>query len=137
MYSIVRENDFTNYLNDLYTIEGFKPDYIVIDYILITAPNSKQMAQGDNSYAKFKVVTEEMRNLAVQFECPVFTAAQINRNGMGDKGGTKGVVTAKGLSESRAILDTADYLLMINQTDSEQNIKFILIKTEMVHLVIL
>lgn len=115
-------NDFTNYLNDLYTIEGFKPDYIVIDYILITAPNSKQMAQGDNSYAKFKVVTEEMRNLAVQFECPVFTAAQINRNGMGDKGGTKGVVTAKDLSESRAILDTADYLLIINQTDSEKKL---------------
>ena len=80
------------------------------------------MAQGDNSYAKFKVVTEEMRNLAVQFECPVFTAAQINRNGMGDKGGTKGVVTAKDLSESRAILDTADYLLIINQTDSEKKL---------------
>lgn len=111
-------NDFANYLMDLYTIEGFKPDFIVIDYILITATNSKR--NDDNMYSYYKTVSEEMRNLACQFECPVFTAAQINRNGMGDKGGTKGVVTAKDLSESRGILDTADYCLIINQTDSEK-----------------
>ena len=107
---------------DLYTIEGFKPDYIVIDYILITAPNSKVLAQGDNSYSKYKTVSEEMRNLSAQFECPVFTAAQINRNGMGDKGGSKGLVTSKDLAESRGILDTADYLLIINQTDTEKKL---------------
>lgn len=115
-------NDFANYLMDLYTIEGFKPDYIVIDYILITAPNSKVLAQGDNSYSKYKTVSEEMRNLSAQFECPVFTAAQINRNGMGDKGGSKGLVTSKDLAESRGILDTADYLLIINQTDTEKKL---------------
>jgi len=114
-------NDFANYLMDLYTIEGYKPDYIVIDYILITAPNSRILAQGDNSYSKYKTVTEEMRNLAAQFECPVFTAAQINRNGMGEKGGTKGLVTSKDLSESRGILDTADYLLIINQNEMEKS----------------
>lgn len=111
-------NDFANYLMDLYATEGFKPDFIVIDYILITSTNNKR--NDDNMYAYYKTVTEEMRNLATQFNCPVFTAAQINRNGMGDKGGTKGVVTSKDLSESRAILDTADYLLIINQTDSEK-----------------
>jgi replicative DNA helicase len=61
-----------------------------------------------------------MRNLAMQFECPVFSAAQINRAGMGDKGGTKGLVTSKDLSESRGILDTSDYLIIINQTDVEK-----------------
>lgn len=113
-------NDFANYLMDLYTVEGFKPDFIIIDYILITATNNKKM--DDNMYSYYKIVTEEMRNLAAQFQCPVFTAAQINRNGMGDKGGTKGVVTSKDLSESRGILDTADYLLIINQTDSEKKL---------------
>lgn len=113
-------NDFANYLMDLYTIEGFKPDFIIIDYILITATNSKR--NDDNMYSYYKTVSEEMRNLSGQFGCPVFTAAQINRNGMGDKGGTKGVVTSKDLSESRGILDTADYCLIINQTDSEKKI---------------
>jgi replicative DNA helicase len=106
---------------DLYTIEGFVPDFIVIDYILITAANSVKRGE-DNSYTYNKIVAEEMRNLAVQFNCPVFTAAQINRNGMGDKGGTKGVVTSKDLAESRGILDTADYLLIINQTDTEKKL---------------
>ena len=114
-------NDFANYLMDLYTIEGFVPDFIVIDYILITAANSVRRGE-DNSYTYNKIVAEEMRNLAVQFNCPVFTAAQINRNGMGDKGGTKGVVTSKDLAESRGILDTADYLLIINQTDTEKKL---------------
>ena len=68
-------------------------------------------------YSYYKIVAEEMRNLASQFECPVFTAAQINRNGIG---GTKGLVTSKDLSESRGILDTADYLLIINQNESEK-----------------
>ena len=63
-----------------------------------------------------------MRNLSVQFECPVFSAAQINRSGMGEKGGTKAIVTSKDLSESRAILDTCDYCLIINQTDAEKKL---------------
>jgi replicative DNA helicase len=104
---------------DLYTITGFKPDYIVIDYILITAANN--MTSNENMYSYYKIVAEEMRNLAVQFNCPVFTAAQINRNGMGEKGGTKGLVTSKDLAESRGILDTADYLLIINQNEMEKN----------------
>ena len=111
-------NDFANYLMDLYTIEGFKPDFIVIDYILITAANNVKRGE-DNSYTYNKIVAEEMRNLAMQFECPVFTACQLNRNSQVD-GGTKALVTSKDLSESRAILDTADYLMVINQTPAEK-----------------
>lgn len=111
-------NDFANYLMDLYTIEGYKPDFIIIDYILITATNNRKT--DENMYSYYKIVTEEMRNLAAQFECPVFTAAQINRNGMGDRGGTKGLVSSKDLAESRGILDTADCLLIINQTEMEK-----------------
>ncbi len=111
-------NDFAAYLMDIAATENYVPDYIVIDYILITAANNKGME--DNTYNYYKAVAEEMRNLGSQFGCPVFTAAQINRNGMGDKGGTKAVVTAKDLSESRGILDTADYLFIIQQTDQEK-----------------
>ena len=73
-------------------------------------------------YQRSKYVAEELRNLANQFECPVFSASQINRSGMGDKGGTKGMVTSKDLAESRAILDTADALIVINQTDTEKKL---------------
>ena len=114
-------NDFANYLMDLYTLEGFKPDFIIVDYILITAPNSKKVSD-DNMYSKNKIVAEELRNLGAMFDCPVFSASQVNREGMGDKGGTKALVTSKNLSESRGILDTADNLLVINQTDAEKKL---------------
>ena len=114
-------NDFANYLMDLYTIEGFKADFIIIDYILITAANSLRRGD-DNSYGYNKAVAEEMRNLAMQFDVPVFSAAQINRNGQGDKGGTKAIVTSKDLAESRGILDTCENLLIIQQTDAEKKL---------------
>lgn len=113
-------NDFANYLMDLYTIEGFKPDFIVIDYILITAANNIKRGE-DNSYTYNKIVAEEMRNLAMQFECPVFSAAQLNRNSQ-ENVGTKALVTSKDLAESRGILDTSDYLLVINQTANEKKL---------------
>ena len=114
-------NDFANCLMNLYTVEGFVPDYIVIDYILITATNNRQM-DSTNSYGYYKAVSEEMRNLGIQFNCPVFSAAQLNRDSQGEKTGTKALVTSKNLSESRGILDTCDYLMIINQTDSEKKI---------------
>lgn len=113
-------NDFANYLMDLYTIEGFKPDFIVIDYILITAANNIKRGD-DNSYTYNKIVAEEMRNLAMQFEAPVFSAAQLNRNSQ-ENVGTKALVTSKDLAESRGILDTSDYLLVINQTANEKKL---------------
>lgn len=115
-------NDFDAYLNDLYTIEGFKPDVIVVDYILITATNNKR-GDSENSYKYYKTVTEELRNLGIKWECPVFSAAQLNRGAQAENGaGTKAVVTAKDLSESRGILDTVDYCLIINQTAQEKAI---------------
>ena len=112
-------NDFEAYLNDLYPIEGFKPDFIIVDYILITATNKN--GDSENSYKYYKTVSEELRNLGIKFNCPVFTAAQLNRNAMSEKASsTKSVVTAKDLSESRGILDTVDYCLIINHDDAEK-----------------
>jgi hypothetical protein len=112
-------NDFAAALGDLKTYENWEPDSIYIDYTLICAANDKSMDRNDK-YMYYKTVSEEMRNLGVQFECPVFTAAQINREGMGDKGGSKGMITSKDISESRGIIDTADYVLIIQQTAAEK-----------------
>lgn len=114
-------NDFDAYLTDLKSATGFVPDYIVIDYILITSTNSKK-SDSEQSYKYYKTVSEEMRNLGVKWKCPVFTAAQLNREAQAENGGTKKVVGSRSLSESRGILDTADYCLIINQTDEEKKL---------------
>lgn len=111
---------FSAYLNDLKSMTGFSPDLILIDYILITSANDKKLAASDNSYGYYKTVSEEMRNLGAELNVPVFSATQINREGMNNKGGSNAVVTSKDLSQSRGILDTVDNLFIIQQTAAEK-----------------
>lgn len=112
-------NDMSAILNDLKTYEGWVPDLILVDYILITKSNDRRM-DSSNTYKYYKTVTEELRNLAVEWKCPLITAVQLNREAMGDKGGSKAVVTSKDISESRGVLDTADYVFIIEQTEAEK-----------------
>lgn len=112
-------NDISAILNDLATYHGWKPDLILVDYILITSTNDKRKDSSD-TFKYYKTVTEELRNVAVEFDCPLITACQLNRDAMGEKGGSKKVVTSKDISESRGVLDTADYLLILEQTEEEK-----------------
>lgn len=112
-------NDLLAHINDLSMYKGWKPDFIVVDYLLIMSTNDKKRSS-DDSYRYFKVVSEELRNIAKILEIPVVTAAQINREGMSDRGGTKSVITPKEISESRGILDTVDFFSSIIQTSKHR-----------------
>ena len=74
----------------------------------------------DNSYKFYKTVAEEYRNLCIEFDCPGLNAIQINRSGMDEKGGSKNITTSKDVSESRGVLDTADFFATINQTQKDR-----------------
>lgn len=54
---------------------GVKPDAIIIDYLNLIAPPSN----GLNSYEGIKQITESVRALSYNFECPVITATQATR----------------------------------------------------------
>lgn len=112
-------NDMAGIIQDLIVYENFTPDLILVDYILITSTNNKSRDSND-TYKYYKTVSEELRNLAVEFSCPVVTACQINRAGMGEKGGSKATLTSKDISESRGVIDSADYVLMIEQTAEDK-----------------
>lgn len=112
-------NDMSAILKDLHTYNNFTPDLILVDYIAITAANDRRL-DPSNSFKYYKTVSEELRNLGKEFNCPVISASQLNREAMGDKGGSKAVVSAKSLAESRGVLDTADTLLIIEQTDQDK-----------------
>ena len=112
-------SDMSAFMSDLVMYKNFKPDLVIVDYILITKTNSDDIS-AENTYKYYKKVTEELRNLGVEWEVPVITAAQINREGMGETGGSKAVVTSKSGSESRGILDTADYYSVIVQTSQDK-----------------
>jgi len=115
----ISSNDIIAHVNDLILYSKWKPDVIIVDYILIMLANDKRMTN-DSPYKYYKTVTEELRNVAKLFKVPILTACQINREGQADNGGSKALVTAKNISESRGILDTVDYFLTINQTAQEK-----------------
>ncbi len=111
--------DMSAFINDLVMYKNFTPDLIVIDYILIAKTDSNDISP-ENTYKYYKKVAEEFRNLGVEWNVPVVSATQINREGMGDSGGSKAVLTSKSGSESRGILDTADYYSVIIQTAQDK-----------------
>jgi replicative DNA helicase len=115
----VSSNDLMAHINDLWMYKKFKPDIIVVDYILIMRTNDK-MLSSENSYKYYKTVTEELRNIAKDLYIPILTATQINREGMADRGGSKSTLTGKDISESRGIYDTVDTFVPIVQTAADK-----------------
>jgi replicative DNA helicase len=70
-------NHFRMYLREL-SIRDIKPDILMVDYInLMKAANRG----GDNLYSSVKRITEELRALSFEFEVPVLSVSQLNREG--------------------------------------------------------
>ena len=89
---------------------GFKPDFIVVDYLGLMNPNGKSFS--DNSYGKLKSVAEELRAVAVKLNVPVFSAVQVNRSGYEDS-----EIGLEKTSDSMGIPMTADIMIMVSRTE--------------------
>ncbi len=74
-------SNFRHLLNELRIKQSFVPDIIYIDYLNICASSRLKMGAGVNSYSYVKAIAEELRGLAVEFNVPIFTATQTNREG--------------------------------------------------------
>lgn len=115
----VSSNDLLSHLNDLEMYDNWKPDLIVVDYLLIMNTNDRRL-DPSNSYKYYKTITEELRNIAKEYDVPILSAVQINREGMGDGGGSKAITTSKNISESAGIFHTVDVFITINQTAKDK-----------------
>ena len=69
---------FKSLLNELYLKKSFKPDVVFIDYLNICS-SSRYTGNLSNPYVYVKLITEELRGLAVEYNVPIFTATQTNR----------------------------------------------------------
>lgn len=70
---------FRHLIMDLKLKKNFKPDVIVVDYMGICG--SALAPKGANSYEFLKTVAIELRALGQEFNCRVFTAMQVNKEG--------------------------------------------------------
>lgn len=66
-----------SYLRELEAVHGFKPDFVIVDYIDLMA--SVQKHSGDNMFTKDKFVTEEVRAIGFDFDCLMISASQLGR----------------------------------------------------------
>lgn len=104
-------------LQELRSKQRFTPDIIFIDYLSICASSRVKMGASINSYTYNKSIAEELRGLAVEYDVPIFTASQFNRDGSSasDPGLDK-------IGESFAIAQTADFIVaLVTNEELEKN----------------
>jgi replicative DNA helicase len=90
---------------------GFRPDMLVLDYGDLMRPSARYSERRH----ELAVVFEEIRGLAVEFDCPVWTASQANRASL-----KKEIVGLEDLSESFDKAMIADVVLALCQTQEEE-----------------
>ena len=71
-------NQIRSYLKELHIQIGVKPDFIMVDYLDLVMPVSAKVSPND-LFVKDKYVSEELRNLAKEFNILMVTASQLNR----------------------------------------------------------
>ena len=110
---------FKALLNELKLKKKFVPDIIMVDYINICA--SARMKMSDGLYSYVKVISEELRGMAVEYNVPVMTATQTNRQGYDNSD-----FGLKEVSDSFGLAMTADLVLGIFASEDMQKMNQIL-----------
>ncbi len=114
---------FEHLLEELKIKKGFKPDIIFIDYINLCASKRYKEGSNANSYTIIKSIAEELRGMAVVQNCPVVTATQVNRSGMGDAD-----IDLTNTAESIGLPATCDLMLALISTEELEEMNQIMIK---------
>jgi replicative DNA helicase len=114
---------FRHLLNELRMKKNFQPDIIFVDYLNICASSRVKGAAAANSYTLVKSIAEEVRGLAMEFNCAVVTSSQFNRDGYGNSD-----VDLTNTSESMGITHTADAIFGLVTTEELDDLGQLMIK---------
>jgi len=96
-------NTFRAHLQKIEMTKNFKSDLIIVDY----ADEMDAISSHDSdSRHKYKAIYRDLRNLAEEFEVPLWSASQSNKEGSSAE-----IVTGENMSESFRKLDVPDVVL--------------------------
>lgn len=103
-------NDVRGWLQQLEQATGFRPDFIIIDYIDIMGTTAA--IKLDNMFTKDKFVTEEIRGLGFDYNAIMVSAAQLGR----------AAIEAEDLNQAHiqggmSKINTSDYVIGVKQDD--------------------
>jgi archaellum biogenesis ATPase FlaH len=125
-------NDIRSYIKEYEIKLGRKVDILLVDYLDLLMPISKKIS-AENLFIKDKYVSEELRNLAVEKNLVLVTAAQLNRGAVEEvefdhshiSGGLSKIQTADnvfGIFTSRAMREHGKYQLQLMKTRSSSGV---------------
>jgi replicative DNA helicase len=125
-------NQIRAYLKELEVQTGRKTDFIMVDYLDLVMPVSAKVSPND-LFVKDKYVSEELRNLAKEFNILMITASQLNRSAVEEiefdhshiSGGISKINTADnvfGIFTSRAMRERGRYQIQLMKTRSSSGV---------------
>lgn len=114
---------FRHMLNELQMKKNFAPDIIFVDYLNICASSRVKGAAAGNSYTLVKSIAEEIRGLAMEFNCAIVTSSQFNRAGYDNSD-----VDLTNTSESMGITHTADAIFALITSEELESLGQLMIK---------
>jgi hypothetical protein len=103
-------NTIRNHLEKL-SLRGVVPNMLLIDYADIMRSSRKY----DSMRHELKLIYEELRALAVDFQVPIWTASQANRDAANSE-----VVGLENMSEAYGKAMVADFICAISRKPSEK-----------------
>jgi len=114
--------DFDRLIQELKLKLNFSPDVIIVDYLNICASSRLKANVSGDSYTYVKAISEELRSLGQRYDCPVWSAVQINRTNY------KNIdMDMTAIAESFGINATADFIIaMINSEELERLGKYLI-----------
>lgn len=99
-------NTIRNHLEKL-RVKEIEPDMIIVDYGDLLRPINNQREKRN----ELESIYEEMRAIAQDFDCPVWTASQTNRSGLNAE-----VITMESISEAFSKCFVADLIFSVSRT---------------------
>ena len=125
-------NQIRAYLKELEIQTGMKADFIMVDYLDLVMPVSAKVSPSD-LFVKDKYVSEELRNLAKEFNILMITASQLNRSAVEEiefdhshiSGGISKINTADnvfGIFTSRQMKERGRYQIQLMKTRSSSGV---------------
>ena len=104
-------NTFKNHLKRL-QLRGIEPDMIIVDYGDLVRPSRARQEKR----IELECIYEELRAMAQEFDCPLWTASQTNRSGLNAE-----IITMEAISEAFNKCFISDFIFTLSRTIEDKN----------------
>ena len=96
-------------------IRKYKPDLVIIDYLQLLQPTTKQQSRE----REVATITRDLKLMTLEFKIPIIILSQLNRNAEGNR------PTMADLRESGAIEQDSDNIIFLHEPNEKEKDKLI------------